>query len=59
MLAPSVYREKIVEDAGRDKTDERCVAGEFGGVPYRAAQAPEAVKYGTSARMIHHHIWTK
>ena len=35
---------------------ERCVAGEFGGVPYRAAQAPEAVEYGISARMIYHHM---
>ena len=34
----------------------RCVAGEFGGVSYRAAQTPEAVEYGISASMIHYHM---
>ena len=41
-------------DAGRDKSNvtrtfaERCVAGEFGGVANRAAQAPEALDWGIS-----------
>ena len=52
----------MVEDAGRDKTElartlaERCVAGEFGGVPYRAAQTSEAVEYGISARNIQYYM---
>jgi hypothetical protein len=50
------------EDAGRDKTNmtrtlaERCVAGEFGGVPYRAAQEPEAVEYGICPKMIYYYM---
>ncbi len=35
---------------------ERCLAGEFGGIPYRAAQSPEAVELGISHCMIHHYM---
>lgn len=58
----SLCRPKKVEDAKRDKTEltrtlaERCLAGEFGGIPYRAAQSPEAVELGIRHSMIHHYM---
>ncbi len=59
---PSLYRPKKVEDADKEKTNlartlaERCVAGEFEGVAYRAVFAPEAVELGINHMHIQYYI---
>jgi hypothetical protein len=35
---------------------ERCVAGEFGGSPYRAAAMPECIALGISYQSIEYHM---
>ena len=52
----------MVVDSGRDKSNtartlaERCVAGEFGGVANRAAQAPEALDWGITRSNIQYYM---
>jgi len=48
---PIVTKDRLVRDIA-----DRCLAGNFGGIAYRAAKEPECVEFGISYQLIQYHM---